>query len=53
MGRKTITCWIACLAWSVIMPSGTRAEMYVEGYAGYVKAATVFRDYLITDYSPS
>jgi hypothetical protein len=47
MGRKGITCWIACLAWLVMMPAGTRAEMYVEGYAGYVRAATVFRDYLI------
>lgn len=47
MGRKGLTCWIACLAWLVMMPGGTRAELYVEGYAGYVRAATVFRDYLV------
>ena len=54
MGRKTILGLIACLAWSVLLPSGTKAEMYVEGYAGYVKTATVFRDYLVmTTHHPS
>jgi hypothetical protein len=54
MGRKTILGLIACLAWSVLLPSGTKAEMYVEGYAGYVKTATVFREYLVmTTHHPS
>jgi hypothetical protein len=36
------------------MPSGVEADMYVEGYAGYVKPATLFRDYLImTTHHPS
>ncbi len=47
MERKHIICWLCFLAWVAIVPSRAGAEMYVEGYAGYVKSATVFRDYLI------
>jgi hypothetical protein len=47
MKRKLLGCWLCFLAWVAIMPSGAGADMYVEGYAGYVKTATVFRDYLV------
>jgi hypothetical protein len=54
MGRKTIVYWLFCLVWAVIVPCGAGAEMYVEGYAGYVKPATVFRNYLVmTTHHPS
>lgn len=54
MGRKPMVFWLSCLIWVVMMPAGLRAEMYVEGYAGYVKPATVFREYLVmTTHHPS
>jgi hypothetical protein len=54
MGRKTLTCYICFVVWAAIMPTGAGAEMYVEGYAGYVKPATVFRNYLVlTTHHPS
>jgi hypothetical protein len=54
MGRKALYVWFLCLVWAMTWPSGVGAEMYVEGYAGYVKPATVFRDYLIlTTHHPS
>ena len=46
MGRKAICSWFFCLVWGLLWPFGAGAEIYVEGYAGYVKPATVFRDYL-------
>lgn len=54
MGRKALVGWLCFLAWVAMLPAGVGAEMYVEGYAGYVKSATVFRDYLImTTHHPS
>jgi hypothetical protein len=54
MGRKARYGWFLFLVWMMMLPSGVGAEMYVEGYAGYVKPATVFRDYLIlTTHHPS
>jgi hypothetical protein len=47
MKRKFIVCCLCFLAWVAMVPSRAGAEMYVEGYAGFVKPATVFRDYLI------
>jgi hypothetical protein len=47
MRRKAKMCCMLSLAWLTIMAAGAEAEMYVEGYAGFVRTATVFRDYLI------
>lgn len=45
MRKAVLICWIflALLAFTATI---AKAEMYVEGYAGYVKAATVFRNYI-------
>jgi hypothetical protein len=45
MRKKVLICCI-CLALLAFKAGRAKAEMYVEGYAGYVKAATVFRPYL-------
>ncbi len=53
MRQKLLIC-LMFLALPAIMPTGAGAEMYVEGYAGYVRTATVFREYLImTTHHPS
>jgi hypothetical protein len=53
MRQKILIGWLF-LALLALMPTGARAEMYVEGYAGYVRAATVFRDYLtLTTHHPT
>lgn len=53
MGRKVLlilSVWLGC--W--LAPVVGQAEMYVEGYGGFVRSATVFRDYLImTTHHPS
>lgn len=46
--------WLPFLIWLAVLPSRAGAEMYVGGYAGYVRSATVFRDYLVlTTHHPS
>lgn len=47
MGRKGIVLLVLVLLWTFLGPTGAEAEMYVEGYAGYTKSATVFKDYLV------
>lgn len=46
MGIKGAVCLIFIVAWTITGPTGAGADVYVEGYAGYVKSATVFKDYL-------
>jgi hypothetical protein len=43
MERKLLICGLCFLAWAAIMPARAGADMYMEGYAGYVKSATVFQ----------
>ena len=53
MGLKVLFCLVFMLS-CAFRPGGAGADMYVEGYAGYVKPATVFRDYLVmTTHHPS
>jgi hypothetical protein len=46
MTNKGIVCLVFILVLAVIRPTDAAAEMYVEGYVGYAKSATVFKDYL-------
>ena len=53
MANKGIVCLVCILVLAVIRPIGAAAEMYVEGYVGYAKSATVFKDYLtLTTHHP-
>ncbi|MGQ9920107.1 MAG: hypothetical protein ACUVRZ_02135 [Desulfobacca sp.] len=45
--RQTITGSLTLLTWWLLAVSAAGAEVYLEGYAGYVKTATVFRQYLV------
>jgi len=46
VGRGVLILMLSLLGWQLGGAKGT-AEIYLEGYAGYVKSATVFRDYLV------
>ena len=46
MGRGMVVVAFTFLGW-LLGGASARAEAYLEGYAGYVKSATVFRDYLV------
>jgi len=47
MRHKALLSGLVTLLISVIMAPVAQAEMYVGGYAGFVRSATVFRDYLV------
>lgn len=47
MRLQQILFGLMLLACGLMLTSSVRAELYIEGYAGYVKSATVFREYLV------
>ncbi len=54
MGRKALTGWLPLMLCLMLLPLHAGAETYVEGYAGFVRSATVFREYLVfTTHHPS
>ncbi len=44
---KRFSLTLVILTWLILGAGEALAEVYVEGYAGYVKTATVFREYLV------